>query len=225
LPEPYTADLEETVDLVELDAPSFREALPDANVTRGSTPASAQTAVIVPYRAAREPVLLAHPPAQEVKHRWVEVRTAPDRELVAVIELLSPTNKRAGRADYLAKRRALMAQTIHLIEIDLLLEGACLPMDQPLPAGDYFALISRADHRPFADTYSWAMREPLPPVPVPLRTPDPDHWIDLQPVFAHTYRGNAYRRKLDYGKPPRVKLAELDQTWLAGIVAAAGVRA
>ena len=44
LPEPYTADLEESVELVELDAPSFREALPDANITRGSAVASARTA-------------------------------------------------------------------------------------------------------------------------------------------------------------------------------------
>ena len=53
---------------------------------------------------------------------FLEVRDRQDRELVNVIELLSPSNKRAGddREQYLAKRREILRSPAHLVEIDLL---------------------------------------------------------------------------------------------------------
>ena len=62
-------------------------------------------------------------PEQDVeKVPFLEVRDRQGRELVTVIELLSPSNKRAGddREQYLAKRRELLRSPAHLVEIDLL---------------------------------------------------------------------------------------------------------
>ena len=63
---------------------------------------------------------------------YVEIRDRRDRELVTVIELLSPANKYMGldRGQYLAKRVELLNGPVHLVEIDLLRGGP------PLPAAD-----------------------------------------------------------------------------------------
>ncbi len=52
----------------------------------------------------------------------LEVRDRLGRELVTVIELLSPSNKRAvdDREQYLARRRELFRSSTHLVETDLL---------------------------------------------------------------------------------------------------------
>ena len=62
-----------------------------------------------------EPDVAAH-------ERYIEILHRPERALVAVLELLSPTNKEEpGRSDYLAKRRALLRHRVHLVELDLLI--------------------------------------------------------------------------------------------------------
>ena len=46
------------------------------------------------------------------------------RKLVAVIEFLSPTNKRGlERKKYLRKRERILLSSVHLLEIDLLRKG------------------------------------------------------------------------------------------------------
>ena len=62
-------------------------------------------AVVVTLVAAPVPVPLAMP--EEIRERFLEVRHRDTRELVTVVEVLSPTNKRAGsegRREYLRKR-------------------------------------------------------------------------------------------------------------------------
>jgi hypothetical protein len=57
----------------------------------------------------------------------VEIRTVSAGELVTVIAILSPINKRPGHEahdEYLRKRRDLLRSSVHLIEIDLL-RGGC----------------------------------------------------------------------------------------------------
>src|SRR5580692_10620329 len=58
--------------------------------------------------------------AELVSH--LQIIDRESREVVTVIELLSPTNKRPGehRAQYLAKRSAVRHSNAHLVEIDLL---------------------------------------------------------------------------------------------------------
>jgi hypothetical protein len=47
-------------------------------------------------------------------------------------------------------------------------------MESPLPPGDYFALIARAERRPDCDVFAWTVRDRLPTIPVPLLAPDAD---------------------------------------------------
>ena len=58
----------------------------------------------------------------EVKERYLEVREIRSDEVIAVIELLSPKNKRSGegRTAYEKKRRMILGSQTHLVELDLL---------------------------------------------------------------------------------------------------------
>ena len=145
--------------------------------------------------ATLEPVAvpLARKDLDEVRERWIEIKRLPDLSLVTVIEILSPTNKSGlGRTDYLAKRREFLDQPVHLVEIDLLLGGHRLPMGGPVPPGDYFAYVSRAEKRDSSDVYAWSIRRALPEIPIPLSPPDPDLRLDLAVVVARAYDQGRY---------------------------------
>ena len=129
-----------------------------------------------------EPVTIDLPveEIEEVRDLWIEIRHRPDRDLVTAIEILSPTNKLGeGYWQYQGKRRSLIRQNVHLVELDLLVRGQRLPMGQELPAGDFFAFVSRADRRSKSDVYAWSVRDCLPNIPIPLRSPDPDVILEL----------------------------------------------
>src|SRR5438067_1845383 len=94
-------------------------------------------------------VVLEEPPEAPLlildkpKQGYIKVIQRPGRMLIAVLELLSPSNKAgADRGADLAKRDALLHQEVHLVELDLLLRGRRLPMDAPLPPGHYYAFVS-----------------------------------------------------------------------------------
>ena len=102
-----------------------------------------------------------------------------------LIELLSPSNKaEPGFSVYAKKRQELIRQPVHLVEIDFLLGGLRPPMGGPLPRGDYYAFVSRADCRPDCDVYAWSIRHPIPTIPLPLDPPDPDLPLGLATLYA-----------------------------------------
>ena len=116
--------------------------------------------------------------------------------------MLSPTNKTGeGYWDYQAKRRKLIRQNVHLVELDLLVRGQRLPMERELPRADFYAFVSRADRRPNSDVFAWSIRQPLPKIPIPLHAPDPDVILDLPALFAIGYDRGRYARALDYSAP------------------------
>jgi hypothetical protein len=151
-----------------------------------------------------------------------EIRTTADEELVTVIEILSPSNKRAGHPDhqkYLRKRLALLRSSVHLVEIDLLRAGERPPLTIPVPAAPYYAVVSRAESRPTDDVWPIQLAEPLPPLPVPLLEPDPDTSLDLAAAFASVYDDGPYARVIDYQQPPPPpRLSPREQAWLAELL-------
>lgn len=149
----------------------------------------------------------------------VEVRTREGDELVTVIELLSPTNKKAGwnRDQYLAKRALLLNSEAHLVELDLLRGWERMPMEEAV-ASDYRILVSRAESRPAANLWPVALREPLPALAVPLRDPGEDVRIELQVLLHQVYDAAAYR-KLIYQQAPVPPLSPADAAWAAELLA------
>ena len=224
LPEDYVARIEERFYLVESHEETGRRYLPDVSVTKNDP---------FPSRAGGragtltlEPVTVPHREiaTEEVRERWLEIRRAPDWEVVTAIELLSPTNKSvAGRGKYEENRIDLLVRSVHLVEIDLLLGGLRLPMARPLPPGDYFALVTRGERRPECDVYAWTLRQPLPTIPIPLKAPDTDVTLDLAAIFEATYDKGRYARMLRYASPLGLTLPPDDRTWAEGL-AKAGIR-
>lgn len=220
LPADYEARIDEQVRLVEVPGARDRDVLPDIAVMhdpdaarRGVAPAPVPSSGGV---ATLEPVTIAMPVSAEVRDVWIEVLHRPERSLVTVIEVLSPTNKTgAGYGEYMAKRRGVLERNAHLVEFDLLAGGQRIPLLRPLPRGDYYAFVTRDDRRPFVDVYGWSVRDRLPAIPVPLRAPDPDVFVDLAAVFATAYDRGRYARSLPYGAPPAAPLAPVDVSWAA----------
>ncbi|HQU44715.1 MAG TPA: DUF4058 family protein, partial [Pirellulales bacterium] len=61
---------------------------------------------------AEAPIKLTTVVPSRVPHSWVEIRDRSGRELVTLIEILSPTNKRSdGRKEYLEKRKKILLST------------------------------------------------------------------------------------------------------------------
>lgn len=215
LPASYEARIGEQLRLVELGQPHAKTALPDVAVLQGGPvrrgPAPATASVLT-----MEPLVINLPieEMEEVRDLWIEIRRRPDRSLVTAIEILSPTNKVGeGFWDYRAKRRKLIHQKVHLVELDFLLAGRRLEMDKELPPAHFYAFISRAERRPQSDVYAWSVRQPLPKIPIPLLAPDPDVTLDLPALFGLGYERGRYARTLDYSAPLDLPLAPDDRTW------------
>jgi hypothetical protein len=216
LPETYVAQIDERISLVSLEDPGT-DRIPDVLVMRSddvpTEPKEAGGASI----GIVEPTTMRLAKRQvEVRESWVEIYHLPEMELVTVLEILSPSNKSgSGRGEYLAKRDSLIDRPVNLVEIDLLSVGSRLPMQPQLPSGVFYAIVARAEKRPDAQVYSWTIRHSLPPLPIPLRSPDPDITLDLGETYRMTYDRGGYRRLMRYGTPlpPNLPIAADDRAW------------
>jgi hypothetical protein len=222
LPEHYTARIGTRVYLTEGPPVVRKLTYPDVAVERHPGPPASTPPTVTATAAVRTPVTLPLLVFDQPLETYIEILHRPDRSLVAVLEVLSPANKvDPGREVYLAKRQALLLQKVHLIELDLLLGGARLPLRAPLPPADYYAFIAHAERRWDCDVYSWQLPEPLPVLPIPLRAPDADVLTDLAAVFATVYERGGYRREIDYAQPPPVAMSEERLKWVAACLQAA----
>lgn len=194
-------------------------AIADVEVTRRGgrkpKPRSTTTGTVL------APAKVRFPQLRRRKSGYLEVLDLRSQEVVTVIELLSPSNKYAGddRESFLAKRRQLLAGRANYVELDFLRGGPRLPLGN-LPSCDYYAVVSRPADRPDADIWPITLRNPLPLIPVPLRSNEPDARVDLQAVLHRVYDDAGYRLRI-YEWEPEPRLAPADAEWAAGILAAA----
>jgi Protein of unknown function (DUF4058) len=144
---------------------------------------------------------------------YVEVRDRRDRELVTVVELLSPSNKYSGpdREQYLVKRMDILNAPVHLVEIDLLRGGPPLPA-AGRPKCAYSVLVRRVERRLDAEVWPILLRERLPMIPVPVRSPEPDARLDLQAILNRIYDDAGYADYI-YDESPRPRLNAKDADW------------
>jgi hypothetical protein len=151
---------------------------------------------------------------------FVEIRDRRSRELVTVIEVLSPSNKQSGssRDQYLAKRQELLDSRANLVEIDLLRGGKPMPLDErPDRAYAYSVLVSRVDDRPIAGFWPIGLRNRLPVIPVPLRAPASDARLDLQEALNHVYDASGYEDYI-YSGLPDPPLDQEDKAWAESLI-------
>jgi hypothetical protein len=222
LPDAYETRIEERINLVELPAERVRSFRADIAVSAASDshgPGAAGSSHANGGNVATiEPVTIPLVFYEVLSESKVHVLHRDEQRLVTVIELLSPTNKSGeGFHLYKSKRNAIVCSRVNLVEIDLLLGGQRVELQDPLPAGDYFAFVARGNRRPDCDVFGWSVRSPLPSLPIPLLSPDPDLQLDLQELFATTYDRGRYRRSLRYADSPVVPLAKEDLDWAAAL--------
>lgn len=160
------------------------------------------------------------PAVDVVRESFIEIRDRRSRELVVVLELLSPSNKRPGpdREQYLAKRRQLLNSPAHLVEIDLLRGGEPMPAEGRPPCV-FSVMVSRSEDRPEAGFWSVPLRDPLPTIPIPLRPPHEDASLELQSLLHRIHDAAGYRYYL-YETDPSPPLSPEDLAWSRAILAA-----
>lgn len=208
----FLVRVEERVDIIAVGAPSKRFIEPDTYI------------VSRPPRQLREALAATITPAvfiepfstERVVERFIELRDAKTREVVTVIEILSPTNKAPhseGLDAFQKKRATVMHSNAHWIEIDLLRGGE----RYHLVAGqsDYMALLKRAHvERPY-EVWFFNLRDKMPTIAVPLRPPFDDVPLDLQAAFDVTYERAHYADSVDYTvAPPTPPLKEDEAAWV-----------
>ncbi len=160
------------------------------------------------------------PVPREMRERYLEIRRVGSGEVVTFVEILSPGNKRPGRARnaYEAKRGRVLASRTHLVEIDLLRSYAPMPM-VPEPQGvHYRILVSRSHERPRALLYAFSVRQPIPEFPLPLDRDEVELTIRLGPLLGGLYDRARFALRIDYSKPPIPPLDEEDARWAAEVL-------
>jgi hypothetical protein len=190
----------------------------DAYVAEGDPSASALTGSVTleaPSRARLAPLTISE------REAFIEIRARAERKLITAVELLSPTNKASGsdRDQYLAKRDRYLKSGVHLVEIDLLRGGHRATLDPPQEC-DYCIVVSRAEERPDVGVWPLRLRDRLPIVPVPLRSPDGDARLDLQALLHRVYDAAGYRHYL-YQFQPKPPLSPADAKWASEVIVAA----
>jgi hypothetical protein len=153
------------------------------------------------------------------KHLYLELRDKKNRDLVTILEMLSPTNKKPGadREQYLAKRANLLRSAANFVEIDLLRGWPKMPIDNAKEC-DYSIIVSRVEDRPDLNYWPLSLRDPLPKIPIPLRSPHPPVELDLKAVLEGVCDRAAYGQYI-YKDSPSPPLNPEDAAWAAAILA------
>jgi hypothetical protein len=168
-----------------------------------------------------------------VREAFLEIRTVDDNsELIAVIELLSPTNKTTGpgREEYQRKQRDVKNSLVHLVEIDLLRGGAytVAPDERGTRtrAGhfDYIVSLHRGGDGEIYDVWPVTVRERLPRLSIPLTEEVRPVALDLQDIVNRIYEDGVLEKGIRYDRDPIPPLTGEDAAWADALLRAKGLR-
>jgi Protein of unknown function (DUF4058) len=217
----YHAMVEERVYISDEADPGRKWIIPDVHVTRRkdstnldrvSAPSSDYDSVT----SVAEPVVITTLIDDEIHEARLAIYDAKTREVVTIIEVLSPTNKIAGsrgRASYASKRSDVLDSRTNFVEIDLLRSGVPFFPREMLPPLDYAVHVSKFGQRPKGIVWPILLKQRLPKIQIPLRPADKDVEIDLGLVLNTAYDRAGYDMIIDYSQPPFVPLEDANATW------------
>lgn len=171
-----------------------------------------------PGRRVIAPVVATPMIEEEIREARIVIVDGVGRQVVTVIEVLSPTNKivgSRGRANYEAKRLEVMQSPAHLVEIDLLRDGEPIYTGERLPPHDYLVHVSKRGQRPKGVLWPILVSQRLPIIQIPLLPADDDEELALGEVLNTAYDRAGYDLVVDYDKPPRVPLSPPSDRWAA----------
>lgn len=170
-----------------------------------------------PENARSQPILVDLPMPDVVRQGYLEIQDVATSEVVTVIEVLSPTNKRPGegRRTYEAKRQIILASATNLVEIDLLRQWPPIVQLPEQLRTHYRILVSASAKRPQASLYAFNLQEPVPAFPLPLRENEPEPILNLQALLGEIYDQSGYDLVIDYAEAPIPTLTPEESAWLA----------
>jgi hypothetical protein len=211
---------------IESDENVFRRAGPDVRVVSPSAPAAQRDdvgtiAIEAPYTLVTE--------ADPIIERFVRVLDDTG-QLIAVLEFISPANKRQPGLDaFRETRAALLASGVHVVEVDLVRAGnwralmrpQLCPPDAQAP---YRAVIRTGGRHPAGYLFPITLRDALPDLPIPLRTEDKPVLLPLQRLLNDVYSDGRYDETIDYSKPLDPPLDGEEAAWVEQVLRAAGRR-
>jgi len=216
----YVVRIEERVYISDESDPENRIIVPDLKVmaswrkSKRSSRKSRSSSVAT--LDAIEPIEALTFVEVEIHEYYLTVLDVESRQIVTVIEILSPVNKHgrsAGRGEYMKKRREVLLSPSHLVEIDLLRQGTSpFPRDM-LPEHHYAVHVSRAESRPKGTIWPVLLRQPLPAIDIPLKADDADAQLELQTILNEAYDRGGYDIVIDYEKPPKPPLPPNWDKW------------
>jgi hypothetical protein len=218
LPVGLVAQMEEEVRVETLAGERLQGYGPDVSVVENeaSRPGVLQ-AVLTAGAAVIEPVPVAYRRAPLVM-RSIRIVETGGNKVVTAVELLSPWNKLPGRLnrDYRRKLCDFERAEINWVEIDLLRSRRDWLAERwdDLPADRRATYLVVAWRAAMDEAIAWpiSLRQPLPPVSVPLRERDSDINLDLQQAFERAYADGPFRA-IEYSKPIDPPLSPEDTTW------------
>lgn len=221
----YIVDIEDRV-YQTVDEDSVLVGIPDVAVQRQQTLAIQDIANIAVATPPVKALTVDIPVPETIRESYLEVRDVATREVITVIEVLSPKNKRLGegRKVYEKKRLRVLGSLSNLVEIDLLRDGKPMTILNIHIQSHYRVLISRADKRPKADLYAFNLQNKIPSFSLPLCEEDVEPVIDLQTLINELYHRTGYALIIDYSQEPIPKFSEADATWLNALLQEKGLR-
>jgi hypothetical protein len=177
--------------------------------------------------------VLAEPLNEPWTEPYLEIRSNDDERIVTAIEVLSPSNKKAGdagRAAYLQKQGELRRAGVHLVEIDLLRGGehsTAIPLRQLERVGarrDYHVCVTVVADRDRYEVKTFQLADRLPNIAVPLDPGVQPVVLDLQPILDRAYDTGRYARFAKYETvSPFPPLSAEHVAWAEGILKSKGV--
>jgi hypothetical protein len=207
----YYADVEvyTVIDQVSISRP--RTIYPDISLLEKKVKESGRTdqlPTLVDTPISVAPVIRPIEVETELRLRTVKVYAAREDELVTVIEILSPVNKRrSGKlADYRKKRQEILASEVNLVELDLL-RGGIRPgpeVAHPPLDTDYVLLVNRTVESlrdRVSEIWPVAISEPLPVLPVPLLPEDGNAPFSVGEVMQRVYEESNFTWRINYQAP------------------------
>jgi hypothetical protein len=224
LPRGLVARVEERI-AIESEDDVSRPAGPDVRVFSPAAQASREAQATISIEAPYKLVVELDP----IIERFIRI-IDQGGDLITVLEFLSPTNKRApGLEDYRRKRDALLSGGVHVVEIDLVRQGSWRALMRPATCladaiSTYRATVRVAPDRVGGHLFPITLRQPLPEIPIPLRTIDKPIGLALQPLLDAVYTDGRYDDTIDYSKDPDPPLDDADAAWAAEMLRGTGRR-
>ena len=198
------------------DGNSVLIGISDVTIARSLKPITQKLSNIAVASPPVKPITVNIPIPEEIRETYLEVREIATGEVITVIELLSPKNKRQGegRKAYQTKRLQILGSSTHLIEIDLLRAGESMPILDNDIKSDYRILVSRSQLRPRAELYPFNLSEAIPPFFLPLQKSDIEPLVNLQNVIQDLFDRAGLDLAIDYNSQPVPPIQETDLIWV-----------